>query len=164
MRPIKFETVRRNELGGKISVDTVRTVMKTGKGLLAAFIEDDRQQRASLVLKDVEYCVEADFILTGKGGGDDSAGKHLAVFTRRLAKGQVYHRPCLGCREFPAYVEPIDEIPVSPLADMPDGNRDLGWMLYDLDYTNQYRPMFFQATLEKGILRIPRPDSPEVRR
>jgi CRISPR-associated protein Cas5d len=164
MRPMKFENIRRNELGSKISSGTVRGVMNKGQGPLEVFIEEDRQQRASLVLKDVEYYVEAHFALTDKAGPDDSPGKHLDIFNRRLAKGQVYHRPCLGCREFPAFVEPTETIPASRLADSPDGNRDLGWMLYDLDYSNNHTPMFFRAKLDKAVLRIPERDSPEVRR
>lgn len=163
MNPVRFTSIRRNELGGKIPVRNISAAMKNG-GPLSAFIEDDRQQRASLVLKDVEYCVEARFVLTDKAGPDDSPGKHLDMFNRRLAKGQVYHRPCLGCREFPAFVTPVESIPPSPIADRPEGTRDLGWMLYDLDYRNNHTPMFFQAKLEKGIVRIPESDSPEVRR
>ena len=164
MRPVKFENIRRNELGNKISLGTVRNVMEKGQGSLEVFIEEDRQQRASLVLKDVEYYVEAHFVFTDQAGPDDSPGKHLDIFNRRLDKGQVYHRPSLGCREFPAFLEPVDVIPPSLLADSPDGNRDLGWMLYDLDYSENYAPMFFRARLDKGILRIPKPDSLEVRR
>jgi CRISPR-associated protein Cas5d len=163
MRPVKFASIRRNELGGKIPAGNITEAMKKG-GPLAALIEDDRQQRASLVLKDVDYCVEASFVFTDKAGPDDSPGKHLDIFNRRLAKGQVYHQPCLGCREFSAFVEPVENIPRSSIADSPEGTRDLGWMLYDLDYKDACRPMFFRARLDKGIVRIPEPDSPEVRR
>lgn len=164
MRPVKFENIRRNELGNKIPLGTVRSVMKKNQGSLETFIEDDRQQRASLVLKNVEYYVEAHFVLTDKAGSNDSPGKHLDIFNRRLAKGQVYHQPCFGCREFPAFMEPAGSIPISPLAGSPDGNRDLGWMLYDLDYGNSHTPMFFRARLDSAVLRVPTPDSPEVRR
>ena len=164
MRPTKFENIRRNELEGKVPFGKVRSIMKKGQDPLEVFIEEDRQQRASLVLRDVEYYVEAHFALTDKAGYEDSAGKHLDIFNRRLTRGQVYHRPCLGCREFPAFVEPVGAIPPSPLTDSPDGNRDLGWMLYDLDYSDNYTPMFFRARLNKAVLRIPEPDSPEVRR
>lgn len=164
MRPVKFENIRRNELGGKVPAGAVRSIMKNGGELPAVFIEDDRQQRAALVLKGVEYYVEAHFVLTDQAGSGDSPGKHLDIFNRRLNKGQVYHRPCLGCREFPAHLEPVDAIPASGIADSPDGNRDLGWMLYDLDYRANYSPMFFRATLERGVMRVPAPDSPEVRR
>jgi CRISPR-associated protein Cas5d len=164
MRPTKFENIRRNELGSKVPFGTVRSIMKKGQDPLQVFIEEDRQQRASLVLKDVEYYVEAHFVLTDYAGAGDSPGKHLDIFNRRLTKGQVYHRPCLGCREFPAFVEPAEAIPPSRLADSPDGNRDLGWMLYDLDYSDNHAPMFFRARLDKAVLRVPAPDSPEVRR
>lgn len=164
MKPICFESIRRNELGSKISTGAVKIAMKGATEPLAAYIEEDRQQRASLVLKNVEYYVEARFTLTDKAGADDTPGKHLDIFNRRLAKGQVYHRPCLGCREFPAFVEPADVIPASPLAASPEGNRDLGWMLYDMDYSASHTPLFFRATLENGVMRVPEPDSPEVRR
>jgi CRISPR-associated protein Cas5d len=164
MRPIRFESIRRNELASKAPVGTIRSVMKNGGAFPAVFIEEDRQQRASLVLKEVEYYVEAHFVLTDKAGPDDAPGKHLDIFNRRLAKGQVYHRPCLGCREFPAFVEPAESVPPSPLAALPDGNRDLGWMLYDLDYATDHTPMFFRANLEKGVMRVPDPTSAEVRR
>lgn len=163
MRPVTFTNIRRNELGGKIPTRNINEAMKNG-GPLSVFIEDDRQQRASLILRDVEYYVEAHFTLTDNAGPDDTPGKHLDIFNRRLAKGQVYHRPCLGCREFPAVVEPAESIPQPQIADSPEGNRDLGWMLYDLDYRNNHSPMFFRAKLDKGVVHIPAPDSPEVRR
>jgi len=166
MRPIVFENIRRNELGDHITIPLrpILAAMKCGGRQLEVFIEDDRQQRGSLILKNVEYIVEAHFILTSQAGPDEKPGKHLDIFNRRLAKGQVFHRPCLGCREFPAYVEPVDQIPASALAESPEGNRDLGWMLYGLDYERGSEPMFFRARLEKGVLRVPAPDSPEVRR
>ncbi len=163
LQPVIFTSIRRNELGGKIPARNIADAMKKGTPL-AAFIEEDRQQRAALVLKDVAYCVEAHFVLTDKAGPDDSPGKHLDIFNRRLARGQIYHRPYLGCREFPAFVAPLESMPASPLADAPEGNRDLGWMLYDLDYRSNAAPLFFRARLDKGILRVPEPDSPEVRR
>jgi len=163
MRPIVFENIRRNELGSQVSLRSVLAAMKKGGARAEVFIENDRQQRGSLILKNVEYFVEAHFIMTDRAGGDDHPGKHLDIFNRRLAKGQVFHRPCLGCREFPAYLEPADKIPPSALAENPDGNRDLGWMFYDLDYKLN-EPMFFRAKLENGVLKVPEPDSPEVRR
>ncbi len=164
MKPVVFEGIRRNELGGKIPGGAINKAIKSGDPFYTC-IEDDRQQRASLVLKHVDYIVEAHFELTDKAGPDDNAGKHLDIFNRRLAKGQVFHQPCFGCREFPAYVEPVEQpFPASRIADDPEGNRDLGWMLYDLDYTDGYTPMFFKAALEKGIVQIPKPDSPEVKR
>jgi CRISPR-associated protein Cas5d len=163
MKPIVFENIRRNELGGRIPLRPVLAAIKGGGARPAAFIEDDRQQRGSLILKNVEYIVEAHFLLTEQAGAEDNPGKHLDIFNRRLARGQVFQRPCLGCREFPAFVEPVDHLPVSPLAGSPDGDRDLGWMLYDLNYGRSWEPMFFRARLEQGVLRVPAPDSPEVR-
>lgn len=164
LEPVRFESIRRNELGGKLATGNINKAMKAG-GALFTCIEDDRQQRASLVLKKVAYFVEAHFELTSRAGPEDNAGKHLDIFNRRLEKGQVYHQPCLGCREFPAFVEPAQKsFSVSPLANTPDGNRDLGWMLYDIDYAKNHTPMFFHAVLEKGILHVPPPDSPEVKR
>ncbi len=164
IRPVKFESIRRNELGGKLSARAVSKAMQGGEAP-HLFIEEARQQRASLILKGVEYYVEAHFELTSQAGSGDSPGKHLDIFNRRLGKGQVYHRPCLGCREFPAHVEAVKEsIPASEIADAPDGNRDLGWMLYDLDYGDNYAPMFFRARLERGIMRVPARDAAEVRR
>ncbi|MDR2056086.1 MAG: type I-C CRISPR-associated protein Cas5c [Desulfovibrio sp.] len=165
MKPVVFESIRRNELGSKVPVASVKKALKGGKKTLGVWIEDDRQQRASLVLKNVEYCVDAEFVIADQAGPEDrQPGKHLDIFNRRLARGQVFHRPCFGCREFPAFVEPVEEIPASPLAELPEGNRDLGWMLYDLDYKNRCKPMFFRASLVKGVLRVPSPDSSEVRR
>jgi CRISPR-associated protein Cas5d len=164
MRPVRFENLRRNELGGKIALPSVKTAMKKGRGEIQTFIEDDRQQRAAMLLKDVEYLVEASFELSGLAGPDDNEGKHLDIFNRRLDRGQVYQRPCLGCREFPAFVERAGEIGPSQLADLPEGNRDLGWMLYDLDYENGCQPMFFKARLDKGIVTVPPHDSAEVKR
>lgn len=163
MKPVRFESIRRNELGNKIPVSSVIAAMKRGTPL-QSHIEEDRQQRAALVLKDVEYCIEAHFVLTDKAGPDDHPGKHLDIFNRRLRKGQVWQRPCLGCREFPAHIEPLEAIPGTPLAYSPDGERDLGWMLYDMDYSSDGGPMFFHATLHKGVMKVPPPDSPEVRR
>jgi CRISPR-associated protein Cas5d len=138
--------------------------MKSGKPLFL-LVEDDRVQRGALLLRAVEYFAQAHFTLTDKAGTADNAGKHLDIFNRRLQKGQVYHQPCLGCREFPASIEPVaGDIPVSPLADTPEGNRDMGWMLYDMDFQDNCTPMFFHARLERGIVRVPPADSAEVKR
>ena len=164
MRPIRFESIRRNEVASK--VPAVGGYMKSGKPLFM-LVEDERVQRGALVLRHVEYYVEAHFTLTDKAGQGDNEGKHLDIFNRRLKKGQVYHQPCLGCREFPAFVEPVEgNIPTSPLAEGPEGNKSLGWMLYDIDFSEaaDKAPMFFQANLERGIVHIPPATSPEVKR
>lgn len=161
LRPINFTNLRRNELAGKISVQNVKKAMSGGGTALQVFIEDDRQQRAAMVLKDVEYLIEAEFEFTSHE--DQNEGKHLDIFNRRVAKGQCFHRPYLGCREFAADFQPIEgPPPESPLI----GELDLGWMLWDLDYRNpkNIQPSFFHARLNDGVLEVPPPESPEVRR
>ena len=102
--------------------------MKSGDiGDLALIIEDNRQQRASTVLTDVAYVICAHFELTPKAGPDDNEGKHLDIFNRRARKGQCFHQPCLGTREFPARFELIE--PDAALPQAIDETRDLGFML-----------------------------------
>lgn len=136
LKPIKFTNIRRNEVGAIARPRTAHII-----------IENERQQRAALVLQDVEYVIEAHFDVLG---GDDSAVKHKEMFDRRVAKGQYFHHPYLGCREFPAHFAPVDSIPVSPLR----GEKDLGWMLYDIDFQNKNTAMFFHAILLDGILDL----------
>ncbi len=159
LKPIKFTNLRRNELGHKIAAGTVKKVMAGGVGPLEVFIEDDRQQRAAMVLKDVDYLIEAQFEFTSDE--DNNPGKHLDVFNRRVAKGQCFHRPYLGCREFAARFEPHEGPP--PPSSL-RGEQDLGWMLWDLDYRSpdDIRPRFFRAALVDGVLEVPAPDGPEV--
>jgi CRISPR-associated protein Cas5d len=114
-----------------------------------------RQQRAAMVLKDVDYVIEAHFDLTNKAGPDDTKEKHYNMVLRRLRNGQHFHAPCLGTREFPAKVMIIEDkgaIPTSPLR----GKRDLGYMLYDLDFSNQrdIKPTFFKAQMQDGVLDL----------
>src|SRR5262249_19714017 len=103
LKPIRFQSIRRNEVGSKAPVGKIKTAMKHGslEGL-HLLVDDDRQQRASTVLADVAYVIEAHFELTDKAGPDDTEGKHLDMFNRRAARGQCFHQPCLGTREFAA--------------------------------------------------------------
>lgn len=163
LKPIRFQSIRRNEVGAKAPARAIGTAMKTGDlGGLALIIEENRQQRASTVLTDVAYVICARFALTPKAGADDNEGKHLDTFNRRARKGQCFHQPCLGTREFPAQFELID--PDAPLPQAIDETRDLGFMLYDIDHAGNRGSMFFRATLDKGVMRVPPPDSPEIRR
>jgi len=151
LNPIKWESVRRNEVGNAMSSRS------TG-----IFIEDDRQQRAGLFLREVAYTIHACFELTEKAGIEDTPIKHQEMFLRRAEKGQCFHRPYLGCREFAASFEliPHDQLLPEPLAD----SRDLGWMLYDMDFGGtEPKPLFFRGELKNGILHVPAWDSPEVR-
>jgi CRISPR-associated protein Cas5d len=164
LKPIRFDTLRRNEVGRKIPAAAARAAMARGstEGLFAV-VEDDRQQRAATVLRAVAYAIEAHFELTDKARPDDSAAKHLAMFNRRAAKGQCFHRPCLGVREFPADFALIEgDLPASTLPPE-QRDRDLGWMLHDIDYANGMTPRFFRAVMKDGVITVPPCDAPEVK-
>ena len=161
LRPIKFDNVRRNEVSSKIPKPNPATAMRDKKPLY--FLVDDggnRQQRASTLLRDVEYVIEAHFEMTDKAGAEDNEGKHLDIFRRRARKGQYFHQPSLGCREFPASFELVEnEVPDSCYAGQ---SKDLGYMLLDIDFANGMTPLFFRATMENGIISPPSPMSVEV--
>lgn len=102
LRPIRFESIRRNEVGSKVSARNVLSAMKAKSTQdLYTLADEDRQQRAATVLRDVAYVIEAHFDLTDKAGVDDNEGKHLDQFKRRARKGQCFHQPCMGTRGFP---------------------------------------------------------------
>jgi len=108
LKPIRYESIRRNELGHKIAERNVQAAMAAGAtNGLAVIIEDDRQQRAATVLKDVGYLIDAHFELTSSADPGETEGKHLDTFRRRAEKGKCFHRPCLGTREFAADFAPI---------------------------------------------------------
>lgn len=144
LKPIQFENIRRNELSNKVSVSA--KIMREGNQPVCQYIEDDRQQRASMVLKDVEYVIEAHFELTGADDADP--GKHLAIFERRARKGQCFHRPYFGCREFPVNFEWCDVVPESKLT----GEQNLGFMLHDIDFAKEMTPHFFRAVMHSGVV------------
>lgn len=151
--PIEFTNIRRNEVSSKISASVVDTVMNGGTKPLYINTNADRQQRASMVLKNVRYIIEAHFELTEKAGEMDTKEKHYNIALRRMRTGQCYHNPCFGCREFPANFRLIeDELPKSSLI----GEKDLGYMLYDMDFTNpeDIKPMFFRAIMREGIIDL----------
>ncbi len=152
LNPIRFDTVRRNEIASKIPKGNVEKAMKGDTAPLRVFVEDDRQQRAALVLRSAAYVIEAHFELTDKAGPEDNDGKHLDIFNRRVAKGQCFHRPYLGCREFAAFFGPADDaVPASAHA----GKRDLGWMLHDIDFDAGMEPRFFRAEMVEGVITVP---------
>lgn len=149
MKPIRFEAIRRNEVAGKISERNVKTAIKGGNIDLHQYAAEDRQQRAALVLRDVEYIVEAHFDLTGKAGESDNPGKHCDIFRRRARAGQCHMRPYFGCREFPVHFALVEgEVAPSPLT----GEQDLGWMLWDIDFANAMQPIFFRPVMKNGIV------------
>lgn len=145
LKPIRFENIRRNEVAKKASVNN--SDMCGGKDV-CIYADDGktRQQRASMVLRDVEYVIEAHFELTGKEVGDP--GKHLAIFERRAKTGQCFHRPYFGCREFPVNFQWCDGTPDSSLT----GEFDLGFMLHDIDFANDRTAHFFRAVIKNGVI------------
>lgn len=160
--PIRFTNIRRNEVKDVVSAQKVRSVMEKGSGELYLATPESIQQRAAMVLRDVRYIIEAHFELTDKAAPGDNPGKFQDIVKRRLSRGQHYHQPCFGVREFPAHFAPCEEIP--PCPEELKGERDLGWMLLDMDYSDpqDIRPMFFRATLRDGVLEVPPIRSKEV--
>ncbi len=162
LAPIQFTNIRRNEVKSKVSASNVRSAMTGGSKAPYLNASDDIQQRAAMVLTDVHYVIEAHFDLTDKMAPSDNCGKFSDIMRRRLEKGQCYHQPCFGTRECIAHFRGWsgDAIPTI------DETRDLGLMLYDMDYGDpaNITPMFFRAKLDHGVLRVPSSDSREVLR
>ena len=153
LRPIRWTSVRRNEVGAVASSQGALTAMKSGHGRLGLYVEDERQQRAGMILRDVEYLIHARFHMTGRAGPGDNPGKFADMFRRRAERGQCAWQPYLGCREFAAYFAPAGDDAREPIAD----TRELGWMLHDFDYDSQPNPApgFFEAKLEAGCMAVP---------
>ena len=169
LNPIHWTNIRRNEVSG---------VASWGKSQI--FVEDERQQRAGLLLRDVKYRLHARFHLQDDSrhihrypslryedaDNGNSYPKFAEMFKRRARKGQCFSQPYLGTREFSASFRYLgtdqlpDEVPAI------EEDRDLGWMLYDMDFTDTENPvpMFFLAKLDQGVVFVPAPDSEEVRR
>ena len=157
LRPIRFQSFRRNEVAAKASASNAAAAMKRrttdGLGLV---VEEERQQRATTLLVDVAYVIEAHFKLTDRAGADDTPAKHIAMFTRRAESGQCFHRPCLGTREFAADFALLPEGAPLPTSTLPPDrrNRDLGWMLHDIDHAGGGASTFFRARLVDGVLDV----------
>lgn len=152
--PIRFTNIRRNEVKDTISIRNAKAVMERGGELYLATPESI-QQRAAMVLRDVHYVIEAHFEMTTRANATDNPGKFQEIMRRRLEKGQFYHQPCFGVREFPANFRPCKQIPECP--EELQGEKDLGWMLLDMDYRDRENitPKFFRATLRNGVLEVP---------
>lgn len=164
LAPVRWISVRRNEVGAVASTRNAQTAMNEGRGELALYIEDERQQRAGLFLRDVAYRLYADLEMVG----DDARanpGKYLAMFERRAQAGQCVNQPYLGCREFAARFRLVPlqangESGWRPGAEEPPAldswSSDLGWMLYDMDYSQPAapQPKFFRAQVQKGVLDL----------
>lgn len=156
LNPIRFTNVRRNEVKSKALASTMRTAITSGGSLPYINTKEDIQQRASLILIDVHYVIEAHFDLTDKAKPEDNPGKFKDIIRRRLEKGQCYSAPYFGTREFSGHFKAYE-------GQMPpqghyshEGERDLGLMLYDMDYTDPQNitPMFFRAVMRGGVIDV----------
>lgn len=164
LRPIKWATIRRNEVGAVASKSPI-------------IIEDKRQQKNTLLLLDVRYRIYAKLVFIPvkdrpkeafakhQPSADENPMKYYQMFERRASQGQCFTQPYLGCREFSAnwkYIESTDNLDY-PLAE----DRDFGIMLYDMDFEeNPQKPnaMFYRAQMKKGVIVVPDKDSEEVLR
>ena len=154
LKPIQFTSIRRNEVKGKLSERNALSAMNGSKTQLYVSSRENIVQRASILLSDVEYVIDAHFELTDKANESDNSGKFKDIIMRRLRKGQCYHTPYFGCREFPARFELFEGDGVETAYQ--DTEKDLGYMLYDLDYSDpeNIQPMFFRAVLKNGVLDL----------
>ncbi len=152
LQPIRWISVRRNEVAAKASVRNAQTAMGAGRGNLALYIEEERQQRAGLFLRDVAYRLHAELLPVGEDALKNPA-KYREMFQRRAEKGQCVNQPYLGCREFAARFRLVDDLTAErqPLNE----SRDLGWMLYDMDFAvDDPKPKFFRAEMQGGVIDL----------
>lgn len=168
LNPVKWINLRRNEVGGVVPVTKVKTTMKKSTGHLALYADDSkqRQQRASLFLRDVKYRIHARFEMQGNAT-DNTPIKFSEMFKRRARKGQCFNQPYLGTREFSCHFRLIDanESPTTATHNSLIGEKELGWMLYDMDYSDRKNPQprFFNPVMRDGVVNIPAWNSEEVR-
>ena len=153
LNPIKFDNVRRNEVKSKISCSEIKAAVLGGTPP-SLVTSSDIQQRASTLLRNVHYVIEAHFEITDKAAPSDNEGKFCDIIRRRLEKGENFHQPYFGCREFPANIAPFSGTPEVP----PEliGEKDLGYMLYDMDFSDpeNIRPQFFRAIMKDGLIDL----------
>lgn len=158
LKPIKTINIRRNEVKEKLSFGAVKKQMSGKADDISIYTKENISQRASLLLKDVCYGVEAHFELTDEKDPDETPEKCYNILLRRLRKGQYFSAPFFGCREFPCSVKPVDEIPKSPLTE----DVDLGYMLYDLQYKKDKdggaldaaEPRFYRPHMIDGVIDV----------
>lgn len=157
VKPIKFDNIRRNEVEDKMPVLSVSAIEKAINGVNKEIYLDSnskRVQRATMLLKDVEYIIEAHFELTDNAGESDTVEKHYNIILRRLRKGQCYSRPYLGCREFSAHFEIVEEAD-TVRSEYIDSEIDLGWMLYDINFADNRKPIFYRPKMIDGEIEVP---------
>lgn len=155
MNPIRFTSIKRNELNHTISPKTVKSMManKGGDISVDAGSTKHRMPRHSVILRDVRYRIYAKILMTDKAGPRDNYNKFVDMFTRRLKSGQCFYQPYLGCREFSADFSAIEDPSEAPIST----TEDLGFMLLDMDFTNPKKPtpLFFEANMVNGVIEIP---------
>ena len=156
LAPIEFMSLKRNEVNSVVPTDGIRGAMRGGR-LRDFFAEEDRTQRNTVALRDVDYVVEAHFEMTSKAGPGDNDVKFREMFERRVEKGQAFNQPYLGCREFSA-----EFLSTVGAPEAIQDSRDLGLMLHDLEFGETIRPRFFAAKLLAGVVEVPPWDSSEV--
>lgn len=150
-KPIRFTNILRNEVASKISANNVLT---EANGKKRSYIDRnaDIQQRATTMLRDVHYVIEAHFEMTEKANPSDNPGKFQDIVKRRLRSGQAYMQPYLGCRECTAHFRLWEGGDIPTI----DETRDLGYMIFDMDYSDleNIQPMFFRAQMVHGVIDL----------
>jgi len=152
LKPVRYMNLRRNEVASKIPTQGLKKIMQAGSGRLGMYVDEDRQQRAAIVLRNVSYVIEARFEIPDPA---EHPKKHYEIAKRRAQKGQHFHQPYFGCRAFPCnygWLEK-DEIPRCPESLV--GEKDLGYMLHDIDFGDNRTPRFFRATMGDGVVEVP---------
>jgi CRISPR-associated protein Cas5d len=150
LAPVRWIAFRRNEVNSK-AVAPSKAVIEDGGIAPHLFTDHDRAQRNTVALRDVDYRIDARFELTARAGAEDNVPKFVDMFRRRVDKGQCFHRPYLGCREFAAEVLPAEGAPPAVAV-----NEELGLMLWDVEFSaTSNRALFFEARLEDGVLEVP---------
>lgn len=154
IKPIRFTSIRRNEVKSKLSAPNAWSALNGSNKPLYISSKEEIVQRAAMLLCDVEYIIEAHFEMTDKADANDNEGKFKDIIMRRLKRGECYHTPYMGCREFPVRFEICQEMMIETA--YPKEEKDLGYMLFDFDYSNpeDIQPMFFRAILKNGILDL----------
>ena len=152
LNPIQFTNIRRNEVSVKVLYTDVRGAVKGGTKPLYIATSDSIQQRAAMMLRDVHYVIQAHFDMTDKANPSDNPGKFQDIVKRRLRRGQCFSQPYLGCRECTAHFGLWEGGEIETIQE----TRDLGWMLFDMDYSNSasITPMFFRAKMVNGMVDV----------
>lgn len=152
-KPVQFTSIRRNEVKSKISSNNVLPVYNGADKPLYISTKSDIVQRASLLLRDISYVIEAHFEMTEKAVESDNPGKFKDIIMRRLKRGECYHTPYFGCREFPANFCLCEDDKIETAY---SGEKDLGFMLYDMDFSDldNIQPMFFRALMKDGVINL----------